>query len=67
MKTLHRGEDGVLRVITDGAQRQLEPALGGLLSCGGAPAELGLCEFLEVVIYVNRTGITKAAIICCPK
>ena len=57
MKTLYRGEDGVRRVITDKAWRRLRRALDGLLSRRGAPAELDLREFLEAVLYVNRTGI----------
>ena len=57
MKTLYRGEDGVRRVIADKAWRRLEQAVAGLLSRRGAPAELDLREFLEAVLYVNRTGI----------
>ena len=57
MKTLYRGEDGVRRVITNKSWRRLEAALSGIRSRRGAPAELHVREFLEAVLYVNRTGI----------
>ena len=57
MKTLYRGEDGVRRVITDTSWRRLKSALDGILSRRGAPAELDLREFLEAVLYVDRTAI----------
>jgi transposase len=49
--------DGVRRVLTDRAWKQLEPILKRLLSRRGAPAQLELREFLEAVLYVARTGI----------
>lgn len=52
-----RGEDGVRRVITDKAWRQLEPILRRILSPRGAPPKLGLREFLEAVLYIDRTGV----------
>jgi transposase len=52
-----RGRDGVRRVITDKAWQQLEPILARILSPRGAPPKLGLREFLEAVLYVDRTGI----------
>ena len=57
MKTLYRGEDGVRRVITSKGWRRLEAALSRILSKRGAPAELHVREFLEAVLYVNRTGV----------
>lgn len=56
MKTLYRGKDGVRRVITDTAWRQLQSTLRSILSRRGAPAQLDLREFLEAVLYVDRTG-----------
>jgi transposase len=52
-----RGQDGVRRVITGKAWRQLEPILRRILSPRGAPPKLGLREFLEAVLYLDRTGI----------
>lgn len=56
MKTLYRGEDGVRRVITDDIWPTLEAALAGVLSGRGAPADLEPREFIEAVLYINRTG-----------
>ena len=52
-----RGPDGIRRVITDRAWRQLEPILARILSPRGAPPQLTTREFLEAVLYLERTGI----------
>ena len=49
--------DGVRRVLTDRAWKQLEPILRRTLSRRGAPPQLELREFLEAVLYLARTGI----------
>ena len=53
----YRGRDGVRRVLTDRAWKQLEPIPGRVLSQRGAPPQLGLREFLKAVLYLARTGI----------
>lgn len=53
----HRDSDGVRRVLTDRAWKQLEPILRRNLSRRGAPPQLELREFLEAVLYLARTGI----------
>jgi len=57
VKTLFRGSDGVRRIITDKSWRRLQAELAGILSRRGAPAELDLREFVEAVLYIDRTGI----------
>jgi transposase len=52
-----KGRDGVRRVLTHRAWKQLEPVLARVLSRRGAPPQLELREFLEAVLYLARTGI----------
>lgn len=52
-----QGPDGVRRVLTQRAWKQLEPILARILSRRGAPPQLELREFLEAVLYLARTGI----------
>lgn len=57
MKSLLRGADGVRRIVTDENWLVLEAELEGILSGRGAPAELDVREFLEAVLYIDRTGV----------
>jgi transposase len=57
MRLMMRGKDGVRRLIDDRTWRQLERVLERVLSGRGAPPELQVREFLEAVLYVQRTGI----------
>ena len=50
------GRDGVRRVLTQRAWRQLEPILRRVRSRRGAPPGLETREFLEAVLYLARTG-----------
>lgn len=52
-----RGADGVRRVIPDEAWRQLALVLARILSKRGAPAALAVREFLEAILYIDRTGV----------
>jgi transposase len=65
MRPMVRGEDGVRRVINDEAWRQLRPVLARILSKRGAPPTLEVREFLEAVLYLERTGIPWRDMPCC--
>ena len=57
MQPMIRGTDGVRRVIDDGTWKQLARVLDRVLSKRGAPAELDVREFLEAILYIDRTSI----------
>jgi transposase len=52
-----KGPDGVRRVLTERAWKQLEPVLSRVLSRRGAPPRLETREFLEAVLFLARTGV----------
>lgn len=57
MQPMVRGTDGVRRVIDEESWKQLDRVLKRVLSKRGAPAELGVREFLEAILYIDRTSI----------
>ena len=57
MQSMIRGADGVRRVIDDRCWEELNPVLDRVLSKRGVPAGLNVREFLEAILYIDRTSI----------